>query len=250
MQGNPDVVQAAARSRVERLERAVAVLGEGDSAEIRGLQAALKEARRAAQDRPLATQVEECQAFIQRSQRRLQRLQEEQVKEQQQLDTVLERMARFREEMTKTTGPGPTAGATGADPTPTQPGKIPELVAEVDRLRARVADMEVEREEVRKKRSRSLSVPSPDRVGGRDVQECGLYTIDVLANTRVRSRRLWLIRTDSARWRDEGQQDECKIRFARCASSGGEEPRFSSSNAESLQWFRPRTSISGSGHPP
>ena len=43
--------------------------GEGDSAEIRGLQAALKEARRAAQDHPLAVQVEECQAFIQCSRR-------------------------------------------------------------------------------------------------------------------------------------------------------------------------------------
>ena len=67
MQGNPDEVQAAARSRVDRLERAVAVLGEGDSVEIRGLQVVLKEARRAAQDRPLAAQVEECQALIQRS---------------------------------------------------------------------------------------------------------------------------------------------------------------------------------------
>ena len=68
------------------------VLGEGDSAEIGGLQAALKEARRAAQDRPLAAQVEECQTFIHRSQRRLQCLQEEQVKEQQQLNTALARM--------------------------------------------------------------------------------------------------------------------------------------------------------------
>ena len=139
--------------------RAVAVLGEGDSAEIRGLQAALKEARRAAQDCPLAAQVEEW----------LQHLQDEQVKEQLQLDTALARMARFR----ATTGP--TVGPTGADPTLTQPGKIPELVAELDRLRARVAEMEIEREEVSKKRSRSLSVPSPDLVGGPDVslQEWG-----------------------------------------------------------------------------
>ena len=164
VQGNPDEVQAAARSRVERLERALAILGEGDSAEIRGLQAALKEARRGAQDRPLAAQVEEGQAFIQRSQKRLERLQEEQVKEQQQLDTALARMARFREEMARTPA-RPTVGGAEADPTLTQPGKIPELVAELDRLRARVAEMEIERKEVRKKRSRSLSVPSPDLVG-------------------------------------------------------------------------------------
>ena len=146
VQGNPDEMQAAARSRVERLETAVAVLGEGDSTEIRGT------------GPPSAAQVEECQAFIQRSQRRLQRLQEEQVKEQQQLDTALERMARFREEMTRTTGPA-TVGVTGVDPTPTQPGKVPELVAELDRLRARVAEMEVKREEVRKKRSTCWSTP-------------------------------------------------------------------------------------------
>ena len=177
MQGNPDEVQAA-----------MAVLGEGDSAKIRGLQAALKEARRAAQDRLLAAQVEECQAFIQRSQRRLQRLQEEQVKEQQQLDTALERMARFREEMTRTTGPA-TVGVTGADPTPTQPGKVPELVAELDRLRARVAEMEVEREEVRKKRSRSCQC-HPRIWWVAPTCKILFFTIDVLVNTRVRSWRL------------------------------------------------------------
>ena len=73
------------------------------------------------------------------------------MKEQQQLDTALACMTRFREEMARTAGPGPTVGATGADPTPTQPEKIPELVAELDRLTARVAEMEIEREEVRKK---------------------------------------------------------------------------------------------------
>ena len=36
----------------------------------------VKEARREAQDRPLPAQVEGCQEFIQRSQRRLERLQE------------------------------------------------------------------------------------------------------------------------------------------------------------------------------
>ena len=70
--------------------------------------------------------------------------------------------------------PGPIVGAAGEAPTPTQPGKIHHLVAELDRLRARVAEMEIEREEVRKKRSRSLSVPSPNLVGGPDVSLQGL----------------------------------------------------------------------------
>ena len=150
------------------------------------------------------------------------------MKEQQQLDTALERMARFREEMTRTTGPA-TVGVTGADPTPTQPGKVPELVAKLDRLRARVAEMEVEREEVWKKRSRSLSVPSPDLVGGPNVQDLVL-TIDVLV-TRVRS---WISR-GSTLAQSNRQQDECRMRVARCASWGGEEPRSPTSIAKSLQ---------------
>ena len=170
-QENPDEAQAAARSRVERLEKAVAVLGDGNSEELVWLQAALKDARRAAQDRPLAAQMEECEAFIQRSQKRLQRLKEQQIAEQQQLDIALGRMARFREEMSRT-----ASCVTGAaDPTPTQPGRIPDLVAELDRLRARVAEMEIERDEVRKKRSRSQSVPAAELVDGPDVslQEWG-----------------------------------------------------------------------------
>ena len=64
---NPDEVLAA----VQRLERAIEVLGDNDSAERQWLTSALEQARRAAQDRPAAQQVEECQAFIQRSRNRL-----------------------------------------------------------------------------------------------------------------------------------------------------------------------------------
>ena len=156
-QGNPDEVQAAARSRDERLESALAVLGDWDSVEGRGLQAA-------AQKRFVAAQVEECQGFIPRSKQRLERLQEARVQEQRLLDAVCARMVKFREEMARTAGPvAPIVSYS------THPGKIPDLVAEVERLRARVAEMETEREEARKKRSRSLSVPSPDLVGGPDL---------------------------------------------------------------------------------
>ena len=100
--------------------RGIEVLGEGDSMEVRGLQAALKEARRAAQDKPLAAQVEECQAFIQRSQRRLEKLEEERAKEQEELDAAQRRMARFREEMARAM---PTISPPVSETT--QPGQIP-----------------------------------------------------------------------------------------------------------------------------
>ena len=56
-------MKAAARSRVEGLQSALAALGESESLKALGLEAALKEAERAAKERPLAVQVEECQAF-------------------------------------------------------------------------------------------------------------------------------------------------------------------------------------------
>ena len=124
-QGNPDEVQAAVR-RVKRLERALVILGERDSSEIRGLQAALKEARRAGSGSSsgsssrgmpsIHTFTKEVGAFAGGTSQR-----------KQQLDTVLACMARFREEMARTTAPGPTVGCAEADPTLTQPGKIAEF---------------------------------------------------------------------------------------------------------------------------
>ena len=103
--------------------------------------------------------------------KRSDRLEEERLKEQQDLDAALARIARLREEMARAVPV--VVPPVGSDST--QPARIPDLVAELDRLRARVREMEVEREEARKKRSRSLSVPSPDLVAGPDVtlQEWG-----------------------------------------------------------------------------
>ena len=105
---SPDEVKAAARSRIERLQSALDALGETESVEDRGLQAALKGAERSAKERPLAIQVEECQAFIKRSQNRIARLEEERAREQQELDAAMGRMAKFQEEMAKSIPVVPT----------------------------------------------------------------------------------------------------------------------------------------------
>ena len=68
------------------------------------------------------------------------------------------RLTRLREEILRAPSPGPTQPAA----TPVQPDPT---LAEVHQLRARVAEMEAEREEFRKKRARSLSVPSPEMPG-------------------------------------------------------------------------------------
>ena len=51
------------------------------------------------------------------------------------------------------------------DPGPTQTSSARFHIGRAHQLRARVAEMEVEREEFRKKRGKSLSVPSPDMPG-------------------------------------------------------------------------------------
>ena len=107
------------------------------------------------------------------------------------------RMAKFQEEMAKSIPVAPTA------PSPTQQVKIPELVSEVERLRSRVAEMEIEREEARKKRSRSLSVPSPDLVGGPDLslQEWGALHGQRSWRLSSAEGALWLrVPTGSAHW--------------------------------------------------
>ena len=70
-------------------------------------------------------------------------MEEEQAKEQEQLDAAQKRMARFREE-----GQDSATNHTARVRDHTA-GKIPDLVAEFDRLRAQVKEMETEREEAR-----------------------------------------------------------------------------------------------------
>ena len=72
--------------------------------------------RLGAKERFLVVQVEECQAFIKRSQNRLVWLEEQRVRQQEELDAAMGRMAKLQEEMAKSipippTTPGPhTAG--------------------------------------------------------------------------------------------------------------------------------------------
>ncbi len=129
---NPDEAVKAARARVQRLETALAALGESDSVEARALQSALKSAQRASEDKPVDVQVKGFEAFIGRSQNRLANLEKECAKEQDMLDAAAARLARLRE-----------LASTGV---PTQPPPfVPpasDLEAEIKRLREHVAELE------------------------------------------------------------------------------------------------------------
>ena len=144
---NPDEALAAARTRVERLENAVAALGEAELAEAQSLQNAVKSARRAAQERLVAVRVEERQAFINRAQAGLQRLKEECAEEQKQLDAAAVRLNRLKEELARTEMPASLQSQARSVLT------VPEPAAELHQLRARVAELEFEREELQKKRA-------------------------------------------------------------------------------------------------
>ena len=67
-----------------------------------------------AQERLLAIQVEECQAFIQRPRNRLTRMEQERAAEQKELDAAQVLLTRLREEMMSVSSPGPTQPAASA----------------------------------------------------------------------------------------------------------------------------------------
>ena len=87
----------ATRARVQRLETALAAMGESDSLEACALQNALKSAQPASEEKPVDVQVKECKAFISRSQNRLANLEKERAKEQEMLEAATARLARLRE---------------------------------------------------------------------------------------------------------------------------------------------------------
>ena len=84
-------------------------------------------------------------------------MEQERVAEQKELDAALARLTRLHEEISRA-----VAGPTQPAATPVQPDPT---LTELHQLRVRVAEMEAEREEFRRKRGRSLSVPSRDLIG-------------------------------------------------------------------------------------
>ena len=68
---SPEAAKTAARLKVDRLEKAVEALGDYDGPELAGLKQALKKARELAQELPIDVQITQCKEFIERSEKRL-----------------------------------------------------------------------------------------------------------------------------------------------------------------------------------
>ena len=70
-------------------------MGDMQGPEVEFLQDALKRARQAAQERPLASQLSECRRFIERSERRLEKIDAERAAESAQLNEARSRLTRL-----------------------------------------------------------------------------------------------------------------------------------------------------------
>ena len=123
--------------KIVRLEKALEVLQDCSGPEIEGLKSALKKAREAAREPPLEKQIAECKEFIEGSQKRV-------AAETVLLEDARQRLARLEQRVAAVpTVPEAAAG-----------------VANVDLLRAKLAEAEAERDELRgRKRRATTSTP-------------------------------------------------------------------------------------------
>ena len=141
---SPDAALERARCKVKRFEEALKAMGDMQGPEVEFLQDALKRARQAAQERPLASQLSECRSFIERSERRLEKIDAERAAETVQLNEARSRLTRLE--------------AQAAVLPPDVPRHTPaaDVSVELEELRAKLASTERERDE-------ALSAPACKR---------------------------------------------------------------------------------------
>ena len=90
---------AAARARIPQLEAALAALGNSTGPEVVALQQALKKARTYAEGMPVATQLKECQLFVERTEKKIASIDQEQAHEMKLLEEGRARLERLRKEV-------------------------------------------------------------------------------------------------------------------------------------------------------
>ena len=139
----PDDDAVANQAHIEKLEKAIEILGE-ESPQAQGLIAALKQARERAVVPPIGVRLDSCQAFVERARKRLTVAEEEVTKalrtkstREFELEQGLARLAQLREEAASREREVPARGVV-ADP----PATVQTTSAEeVNLLRATVAEL-------------------------------------------------------------------------------------------------------------
>ena len=136
-----DAALEHARSKVQRFEEALKAMGDLQGPEVDYLRDALKKARQAAQERPLTSQMTECRRFIERSERRLEKINAEREAETVQLEEARNRLSRLEAHAAAL-----PSEVGGRDP--------PVNVAvELEELMAKLVATELERDEARSARA-------------------------------------------------------------------------------------------------
>ena len=137
----PEECAAAARARIPQLEAALAALGNSTGPEVVALQQALKKARTDAEGMPLATQLKECQLFVERKEKKIASIDQERAHEMKLLEEGRARLERLRKEV-EILQQGPQIA-------PQIPANIS---GDVQKLQAMVAQLQSEKEEWSKKK--------------------------------------------------------------------------------------------------
>ena len=149
---SPDVLAGDNQAQIDRLERAISVLGE-DSVDAAGLIATLKKVR-AQSIQPIGERLDACQQFVERARKRFVAAEDAVMKALQtksrlesELNEGVQRLQRLREEAAAQPR-APTAEHGEVPPVP------PEAQAEVNQLRATIEDLQRERDRLRSEVSR------------------------------------------------------------------------------------------------
>ena len=140
---SPDAVLEHARCKVRRFEEALKAMGDMQGPEVEFLQDAMQRARQAAQERPLASQMSECRKFIERLERRLEKIDAERAAESAQFNEARSRLTRLE------------AQASVLPPDIPRPPTV-DVSVELEDLRAKLVSTERERDE-------ALSAPACKR---------------------------------------------------------------------------------------
>ena len=125
---SPDTIMVEARLKVPKLEKALEALDGTSGAEVEAIKRALVIAKSADQEKPIVELVAECKSFIERSEKRLAKLEAERVAENAMLEEGRARLARLEAQ-----------AAVSLPLTPGAPGTT-DLEAELYRLREELAN--------------------------------------------------------------------------------------------------------------
>ena len=140
---SPDEVRSAALAKIARLEAAITALGPDDSTEKSVLEEALQKVKKEAKLTPVGERLDSCLQFIERASKRLQLCEVDLAQVLQKKSRLENELAQARQNLEVLRA---EASETAVAPPPPPP---PHASGEVEQLRAEVAKLRMEKEDVK-----------------------------------------------------------------------------------------------------